>query len=88
MGTQDKVEFTDRIKRIATEVKWYENAKKKQGAQGMLVAAEGRWEEDGKMEVDEEIDSKKSWIKERRICKGSSARSRNSQACRRIRMIC
>ena len=41
------------------ELKRYKNAEKKQGMQCEPAGEEGRLEEDGKMEVDEEVDSKK-----------------------------
>ena len=47
------------------------------------VRKEGRLEEAEQMEVDEEVDSKKNWIKGRKICKNSCEISRSSRICRR-----
>ena len=54
------------------KVKWYESAEKKQGAQSQPASVEGRREEDGKMEVDEEVDSKKKLRQQKKkTCKNS-----------------
>ena len=48
------------LRELSEQVKWYENAERKSGAQGETGwGAEGRCKEDGKMEVDKEVDSKK-----------------------------
>ena len=47
------------VQELREELKRYKNAEKKQGMQCEPAGEEGRLEEDGKMEVGEEVDSKK-----------------------------
>ena len=48
-----------RCANCVTRVKWYQGERWKQWVQGELTGAEGRSEKDEKMEVGEEVDSKK-----------------------------
>ena len=47
------------LRELREKVEWHEGAERKQGTQGKPAGAQGSVEEDGKMEVDEEVDSKK-----------------------------
>ena len=47
------------VRELREELKRFKNAKKKQGVQCELAGEEGRFEEEGRMEVDEEAESKK-----------------------------
>ena len=47
------------VRELREELKRFKNAEKKQGVQCELAGEEGRFEEEGRMEVDEEAESKK-----------------------------
>ena len=47
------------LRELRDEVTWYEGERTKQWVQGNPTGAKGRFEENKKMEVDEEVDSKK-----------------------------
>ena len=47
------------LRELRDEVKWYEGERRKQWSQSETASEESRVEENGKMEVDEEVDGKK-----------------------------
>ena len=49
------------VQAVREELNRFKNTEKKQEVQCELAGEEGGLEEDGKMEVDEEVDSKKKW---------------------------
>ena len=70
------------IREFREELERYKSVEKRQGTQREPAGGEGGLQEDWKMEIDEEVDSKKSRISERNSCKNSCETLRGSQIYR------
>ena len=67
------------VQALREELNRFKNTEKKQGVECEPAGEEGGLEEDGKMEVDEEVDSKKKWVRKKELQK--QLRFREAHVC-------